>query len=693
MVKLNLNLEAIQSAKTQIIDCKQFFTSWFQADLSSDWKFISILYADDNHGIDLQNCQKCQNHVIIGTEEFSSKLDGIIPSLKDRRNIFQKNPEEFKILAQYLLYCTNAVSLPVRGNYLSTVKRSVALASDVENIKIWAFLTPEQRVLLQKPRIVFQAPWGSGKTLLMVQKALELAEMGEKVLYVVYHRKFDEDKEKNPFKSLNDLLEKKDYEFLTEAEKRKVKNLFLKWEIMTLEPPMNKKSLLTLALEEKLNHSLIQVKPIFYELKKVQNPFFESQNEHQELKELMDEYENVIVDEYFSDILVNNRKYNVNFYPRTQPFPTAKGTTWVAVSNVYSRCPIIHQQSSLRSSIEFDDLLKNTYPSFEVVKISCALRYTDKILETLQHGMAMHDQAIIKTEARLTCSFNEKLIETCSRPSNLTEGITPIRRNGRMKIFPIGALLQNSLSNLINEFVLFIIDDTLLSKTPLSTGPENDKEHPCPMPYELMPPYEWISRVTPGITPPWISKKIWKREKDHPSQVITDLKHNLRYYTQKFIKCQNCLKNLDRLMIDFSIQSIGRPAPIFHCLNFSSSEEQIKNWINGERHSDLVVSQELVNGFEDQIVISINGGDVSSLSRSASKYEKIDINNFLNMISIFNHTLGQKEEHDCEAIFDYGASSDLETFTMASFISKYILFFRNVYFYNCKYITEIFSPR
>ena len=56
----------------------------------------------------------------------------------------------------------------------------------LENIKVWCFPTPEQRAVLNNDRVLFLSAWGTGKTLLMQSKAIEIAERGENVLFMVY---------------------------------------------------------------------------------------------------------------------------------------------------------------------------------------------------------------------------------------------------------------------------------------------------------------------------------------------------------------------------------------------------------------------------------------------------------------------------------------------------------------------------
>ena len=54
-----------------------------------------------------------------------------------------------------------------------------------DNILLWCFPTRDQRGWLDCPKVVFCAPWGSGKTLFMVEKAKALAE--NKVIFFIFN--------------------------------------------------------------------------------------------------------------------------------------------------------------------------------------------------------------------------------------------------------------------------------------------------------------------------------------------------------------------------------------------------------------------------------------------------------------------------------------------------------------------------
>ena len=110
-------------------------------------------------------------------------LSHIIKAFLKKQKI---SKEEFKFISKYLLFCSPAVALPIGGNYNKAVTNALKQAGSVKNIKIWCFLTPDQRMILYKGHVVFLSCCGTGKTLLMISKAIEIAESEEDVLFLVF---------------------------------------------------------------------------------------------------------------------------------------------------------------------------------------------------------------------------------------------------------------------------------------------------------------------------------------------------------------------------------------------------------------------------------------------------------------------------------------------------------------------------
>ena len=72
------------------------------------------------------------------------------------------------------------------GNLPRVVQDSILKSGSRENIEIWCYPTPQQRSVLYHHWLIFAAPFGSGKTLFMIIKAIELAENGEDVLFLIF---------------------------------------------------------------------------------------------------------------------------------------------------------------------------------------------------------------------------------------------------------------------------------------------------------------------------------------------------------------------------------------------------------------------------------------------------------------------------------------------------------------------------
>ena len=88
------------------------------------------------------------------------------------------------------------------------------------------------------------------------------------------------------------------------------------------------------------------------------------------------------------------------------------------------------------------------------------------------------------------------------------------------------------------------------------------------------------------------------------------------------IRCE-CKNKLNVIATDIAIELAGRPSPIYHCVDYSSHcIEKVKEWISGKKKQDLVVSFELMKGFEDPLIIDLAGHPVVS-SRSSSKLVKV----------------------------------------------------------------------
>ena len=69
---------------------------------------------------------------------------------------------------------------------VKSVHDAIQDAGSAKNIRVWCYPTPEQRLILNSPKMILLAPWGAGKTVFMVAEAIQIAEKGGKVLFLIF---------------------------------------------------------------------------------------------------------------------------------------------------------------------------------------------------------------------------------------------------------------------------------------------------------------------------------------------------------------------------------------------------------------------------------------------------------------------------------------------------------------------------
>ena len=95
------------------------------------------------------------------------------------------------------------------------------------------------------------------------------------------------------------------------------------------------------------------------------------------------------------------------------------------------------------------------------------------------------------------------------------------------------------------------------------------------------------------------------------------------------------------LTIDIALEKINRPQPLFYCNFFSSDKKEIIKWISGQRNQDLVISYNLVKGFENDIIIDTTGS-TAMCSRTTAQVIQISSKILLNNICVLlNNVLAQ----------------------------------------------------
>ena len=547
-------LSPIQSAQEQLQGCKQYLEEWFGADLSPNWRFIGAVFclSQDER---VNFCDNCQDFIIIGPDQLPAKMDLMVENLRNAHPFFQKFPEEFKMLVTYTLYCTSVVELPLRGNYPTLVHKAIQQSGSVENIKVWCFPTPQQRMVLNNPKVVFAAPWGSGKTLLMTAKAIELANQGEKVLFLIF----------NSGKKTSSC-----------------------------------ESLLKFDLEEKFEgYENITVRPILY---------FDGRDNH--LMDITEGFNHLMVDEFFGDF-GQLKPQNQQEFKR---LISSKSTVWMALSSQY-------YESRLEQSVNIDSLLTQWFPGFQVAKMTMPLRLPTKVAEDIKS----HYSRMIATATPLR--FNDRLFAESSVPSNMAEGRCNIEKFGVGQMKPLHELLQQAFERIPRgKFALIIIQDR--------------------------PVYS-------------------------------------NHAVKALVHCQ-CKDMIDVVTMDVAMQAIGRPPPTYHCIHYTSGQDDVKAWISGQRNQDMVVSYELIRGFENDFILDITNS-LEIISRCSAQLIKVVANPFLDLMCVHEGIL--KGDHECQDMMTRElrpsltpsiddligeASMSLKVFTS---LQKSFLFFRSETFH------------
>ena len=235
-----------------------------------------------------------------------------------------KFPEDFKTIVKYLLFSAPKIALPVTGKMVTAVLKAIQEAGSPENIRVWCYPTPEQRLIFSSPKLILLAPWGAGKTFFMVAEAIQKAENGEKVLFLLFANRKD---------------------------------------LST-----SKKSLLAIDLELKFQS--------YNDYIKVETVFFKD-GEDNKLKEIGNGYAHVMCDELFGDI----NRLTTKSQKELKDFFSSKETVWMALSNDY-------YGSKIDGSVNLEELVKGWFPDFQVARMKIPLRMAKTVAENIRSGYA-----------------------------------------------------------------------------------------------------------------------------------------------------------------------------------------------------------------------------------------------------------------------------------------------------------------
>ena len=379
-----------KKAEKQLLAIKNLIANWFKdAMKGKKWKVISVLACKTlDQGI--VDCSKSA-FVGVGKDDFIQKMKKINAQAKEASVELEKFPEDFVNICKYLLYCSPVVALPIGGNLTKAIQAAIEKSGSKENIYIWCYPTPQQRGLLECSKIVFASPYGSGKTMFQIVKAIELSDKGEKVLFLLF------------------------------IDARKV--------------PTKAKPLLAYDLEDKFkNHPLIKVEVVFFE----DSDIFATNFEHINTEGI----KHIMVDEFFSDFAFLSAPCKKEFYDLIKD----KETVWISPSNYYN--PAVRFPAKDLS--EMETVLKEWFPGFEVVKMTKPLRMPLIVAKDLKDKASNRNQVS-------QLSFNKKLLEGATLPSNLAEGLMKEIGCDEMQLLP--EVLQEAFQIVKGEDALIILND------------------------------------------------------------------------------------------------------------------------------------------------------------------------------------------------------------------------------------------
>ena len=270
-VKNSLNEHSLNKVGHQLQENHEFFADWFANDINPNWKYIAMVYVEQNLEESMKPCR--HNCAAFGKVELRKKLKQIFHQTWNSKGI---PAIDFQFMAKYLLFSSQAIPLPFGKRFDKAVRTNIRKQGCEQNIRIWCFPTPAQKTILNHSKVLFLSTFGTGKTLLMVKKALTLAEQGGKVMFLIF-KKFD-------WCTINTLL-----------------YMILDQEFQTME-----------------NIALRQIN------------FVDGANNG--LEKLTEDYDHIFIDELFDDF------YKLNRYSKNDFIHAIcnKKTVWIAFSGTYN---------------------------------------------------------------------------------------------------------------------------------------------------------------------------------------------------------------------------------------------------------------------------------------------------------------------------------------------------------------------
>ena len=131
--------------------------------------------------------------MITGVSEFQKKMDEIHSQVA-KCHMTPSDPEseikQYKTLVKYLAFVASSSKMPIAQNLIDETSKRVQEFGKAENIRTWSCWTPKQLQVLSCPdtliKVILIGGNGSGKTMMLKEKAKRRSEEGKKVLFVIF---------------------------------------------------------------------------------------------------------------------------------------------------------------------------------------------------------------------------------------------------------------------------------------------------------------------------------------------------------------------------------------------------------------------------------------------------------------------------------------------------------------------------
>ena len=125
------------------------------------------------------------------------------------------------------------------------------------------------------------------------------------------------------------------------------------------------------------------------------------------------------------------------------------------------------------------------------------------------------------------------------------------------------------------------------------------------------------------------------------------------------------------MTLKLALLRAGRRSPKFLCNGYSSPDE-VKMLSSTGIDTDLIVSSQLIKGFEHSVIIDMEGYH-STYSRSTSKLIKVFPNLFLDVLFVYKKLL--KNKHNCNHMKSLSVNvwSQMTKFSLSTMLGKQAL--------------------